>query len=165
MGSRINWSWVTANGGWMLTVSFEVCITELAFSFTWRERIVLQIVKNRDEKSWGHSPGQLLKGWTARQCQESELAAPKRKERKWLNHLLENHYCVRKLKDPRETLLTDGSSMLEDTATLTVRSSSVMDLGRMSEITAEDWDNHYKLKTMTWEMSSCVTMGIPNLVW
>lgn len=38
MGSSSNWSWVTANGGWMLTVNLEFCRTELAFNFTCRER-------------------------------------------------------------------------------------------------------------------------------
>lgn len=81
MGSRTNWSCVTANGGWMLTVNLEVCRTELAFSFTWRERNVLNIAKKTAERSRGHSPVQLLKGQAAHQRQESELAAQRRKDR------------------------------------------------------------------------------------
>lgn len=58
---------------------------------------------------------------------------------------------LQKLNNTHEILFTDGSSMLEDTATLTVRSSSVMDLGRISEITAEDWEKHCTINQLLYE--------------
>lgn len=86
MGSSTNWSWVTANGGWTLTVNLEFCRTELAFSFTCRERermVFKRTAQRREEKSRGYSPVQSLKGWAARQSQESELAVPRKGSNKY----------------------------------------------------------------------------------
>lgn len=65
--------------------------------------------------------------------------------------MIKSSFAESLLKDTHEILFTDGSSMLEDTATLTVRSSSVMDLGRMSEITAEDRDNHCTINQLLYK--------------
>lgn len=136
MGSSTNWSWVTANGGWTLTVTLELCRTELAFNFTCRERLVLKrTAEAREENSRGHSPVRSPRGRAAPRCQESEL--PEKKEGKPWNPLFLHQRSSEKVTE--SCLFTDGSSMLEDTATLTVRSSWVEDLGRMSAIRAEHW--------------------------
>lgn len=67
MGSKTNWSWVTARGGWTLMVNLEDCTTQLAFTFTWwenhkevRRQTTIQDKKNRNRRN----------------CQSSESCTP-----------------------------------------------------------------------------------------
>ena len=94
--------------------------------------VLKRTARRRDEKSGGHSPVRSLKGRAGRQCQASELAVTRRTR----GYQKDSITCMKRSPTPGNHLFTDGWSMLEDTATSTVRSSSVEDLGRMSGIRA-----------------------------